>query len=80
MVSLSATDRESTRDLLAKIAERLAVRWEEAATVPSFADGEDKAGDASDADGEAESQEATPELTSLGELLGWSRRGRAARA
>ncbi|MEO5728521.1 MAG: GTPase HflX [Byssovorax sp.] len=81
MVALSATDRESTRDLLAKLAERLAVRWEEAATVPSFAEGEEKNVDGDEPDGEADSQqEDTPELTTLGDLLGWSRRGRSARA
>ncbi len=81
MVALSATDRESTRELLAKLAERLAVRWEEAATVPSFAEGEEKEGAGEEAHGEADSQqEDTPELTTLGDLLGWSRRGRSARA
>ncbi|WP_437787538.1 GTPase HflX [Sorangium sp. So ce1097] len=44
-VLLSATDRETTRELLAKLAERLKSRWEEAATVPAYegeaaADGE----------------------------------------
>ena len=80
MVALSATDRESTRELLAKLAERLAVRWEEAATVPSFVEGEEKDGDVDEADRAADSQEDTPELTTLDDLLGWSRRGRSARA
>lgn len=35
-VLLSATDRETTRGLLTKIAERLKARWEEAALVPSY--------------------------------------------
>ncbi len=37
-VALSATDRESTRVLLARIAERLKDRWVEAAMVPTYVD------------------------------------------
>ena len=79
-VAISAMDRETTRDLLGKIAERLAARWEEAATVPRF-----EAALAAEGEGEESSlapapDESTPELTSLSDLLGWSRRPRAARA
>ncbi len=80
MVALSATDRESTRELLGKIAERLAVRWQEAATVPRFGEGESRGGEETEGEGELDSREDTPELTSLSDLLGWSRRGRTARA
>jgi GTP-binding protein HflX len=81
MVALSATDRESTRGLLGKIAERLETRWAEAAMVPTFGEGEGEV----EAEGgwgerEGEAEVGSPELTSLSDLLGWSRRGRAARA
>ncbi len=53
----SATDRETTRELLAKLAERLKSRWEEAAMVPTYeveaAEGEP--GDGGLFEGEAES-------------------------
>jgi GTP-binding protein HflX len=80
MVALSATDRESTRGLLGKIAERLETRWAEAAMVPTFGEGEGEV----EAEGgwgerEGEAEVGSPELTSLSDLLGWSRRGRAAR-
>lgn len=81
MVAISATDRESTRELLGKIAERLAVKWAEAAMVARFGEGEETDGEGVEEPlREQESSESTPELTSLSELLGWSRRGRAARA
>jgi GTP-binding protein HflX len=81
MVAISATDRESTRGLLGKIAERLETRWAEAAMVPQFGEGElESEGEEGNAFGEREPEEATSELTSLSDLLGWSRRGRAARA
>ncbi|WP_437968342.1 GTPase HflX [Sorangium sp. So ce260] len=35
-VLLSATDRETTRELLTKLADRLKSRWDEAATVPAY--------------------------------------------
>jgi GTP-binding protein HflX len=85
MVAISATDRESTRGLLGKIAERLETRWAEAAMVPQFG----VEGEGAEAEGEGEggwgereqaAEEGNPELTSLSDLLGWSRRGRAARA
>ena len=83
MVVISATDRESTRGLLGKIAERLETRWAEAAMVPTFGeDGEGEAessGEEGVATGEVESESSTPELTTLSDLLGWSRRRRAAR-
>jgi GTP-binding protein HflX len=80
MVAISATDRESTRGLLGKIAERLETRWAEAAMVPTFGEEgvvEDEGGWG---EREGEAEEGSPELTSLSDLLGWSRRGRAARA
>ncbi|XXX77855.1 GTPase HflX [Sorangium sp. So ce134] len=56
-VLLSATDRETTRELLTKLADRLKSRWEEAATVPVYAT-EAEGGELEDGglfDGEAES-------------------------
>ena len=79
-VAIAATDRETTRDLLGKIAERLAVRWEEAATVPRFDEEPEGDGDGQETQRAPEPDESTPELTSLSDLLGWSRRPRAARA
>jgi GTP-binding protein HflX len=79
-VAISATDRETTRDLLGKIAERLAVRWEEAATVPRFDEEPEGEGDGQETQRVPEPDESTPELTSLSDLLGWSRRSRTARA
>ena len=85
MVAISATDRESTRGLLGKIAERLAVRWAEAAMVPQFGDAESEGEEELEAGGSwgerasEGAEEGSPELTSLSDLLGWSRRGRAAR-
>ncbi|WP_437958652.1 GTPase HflX [Sorangium sp. So ce119] len=70
-VLLSATDRETTRELLAKLADRLKSRWEEAATVPAYevevADGE--LDDGGLFDGEAES------MTVLGPPSGSSAEG-----
>jgi GTP-binding protein HflX len=80
MVAISATDRETTRELLDKIAARLTVRWEEAATVPRFDDEPDGAGAEQESLRAPEPDESTPELTSLSDLLGWSRRARSARA
>jgi GTP-binding protein HflX len=73
MVAISATDRESTRELLGKIAERLETRWAEAAMVPQYG-----------VEGESEGQEEGAErsevdegaLTTLDEML----RGRKPRA
>jgi GTP-binding protein HflX len=80
MVAISATDRETTRELLDKIAARLTVRWEEAATVPRFDDEPDGDGAEQESLRAPEPDESTPELTSLSDLLGWSRRARSARA
>ncbi|WP_433933015.1 GTPase HflX [Sorangium cellulosum] len=56
-VLLSATDRETTRELLAKLADRLKSRWEEAATVPAYEAevADDALDDGGLFDGEAES-------------------------
>ncbi|WP_437571236.1 GTPase HflX [Sorangium sp. So ce542] len=57
-VLLSATDRETTRELLTKLADRLKSRWEEAATVPAYeaeAEGGELEEDGGLFDGEAES-------------------------
>jgi len=71
-VAVSATDRESTRRLLAMIAERLQERWTQAATVPSFAP-------EAEAEGEGDDSLAVPaeELTTLDEMLGGRRAKRA---
>ncbi|WP_438026887.1 GTPase HflX [Sorangium sp. So ce233] len=70
-VLLSATDRETTRELLTKLADRLKSRWEEAAMVPAYeaeaADGE--LDDGGLFDGEAES------MTVLGPPSGSSAEG-----
>ena len=38
-IAVCARDRETTRGLLAEIARRLKARWEQASTVPTFAEG-----------------------------------------
>ncbi|KYG07769.1 GTP-binding protein HflX [Sorangium cellulosum] len=57
-VLLSATDRETTRELLTKLADRLKSRWEEAAMVPAY-EAETEGGELEEEgglfDGEAES-------------------------
>jgi GTP-binding protein HflX len=76
-VLVSATSRETTHGLLAKIAERLKGRWEQAAMVPSYAVEEE-----GEADGEADGRPGQPdagaveatELTTLDEMLGARRR------
>ncbi len=66
----SANDRESTRPLLARIAERLRDRWSKAAMVPEY---EEEQAVADDADpGPLEAPE--PELTTLADLMGGRRR------
>jgi GTPase len=85
-VLVSATNRETTRRLLGKIAERLQGRWEQAAMVPSYAIAEDEAGDgngdedegASGARGGLASDPALEgaELTTVGEMMGERRRRR----
>ncbi len=78
VATVSATDRETTRKLLAMIADRLEDRWTQAATVPSFAAESDDA----DPDGDAGERPPTlEELTTIEQMLG-DRRGKrpAARA
>lgn len=65
-VLVSATDRESTRALLAEIAERLKDRWDAAATVPSYA--AEPGADGADAASEEHEPEAETSLTTLAEL------------
>jgi GTP-binding protein HflX len=65
---VSATDRESTRPLLARIAERLRDRWANAALVPEY-EVEDDGAEALDVAPPAEG-----ELTTLADLLGKRRR------
>jgi GTP-binding protein HflX len=81
-VLLSATSRETTRGLLAKIAERLKGRWAESALVPSYeadeageaeGDGLDAGGAPSPAQGSAD---GNAELTTLAEMTGERRRHR----
>ncbi|MDI3290879.1 GTPase HflX [Polyangium sp. 15x6] len=68
-VLVSATNRETTRALLATIADRLKDRWEQARTVPAYDVDEDEAseqaseGDAADAPAEPESLTTLAELT-----------------
>ena len=69
---VAATDRESTRGLLAMIAERLRRRWAEASTVPDWEDPEEAV-----ANDEPEMHPA--ELTTLAEMLGDRRRRPALR-
>ncbi|MDC0741210.1 GTPase HflX [Polyangium mundeleinium] len=73
-VLVSATNRETTRALLATIADRLKDRWEQARTVPAYDVDEDEAqageGDAADA---APAEEAESSLTTLAELTAGKR-------
>lgn len=71
-ICLSALERESTRGLLARIAELLAARWEEAATGPALVpDGPPSTANLDD----AEAHLADPdELTTVEELLAARRR------
>jgi GTP-binding protein HflX len=73
VVALSATDRESTRPLLAMIAARLQDRWAQAATVPTYAD----EAEPEDEGAPVEAEDAGS-LTTLTELLGDRKRHRAA--
>jgi GTP-binding protein HflX len=75
VAAVSATDRETTRKLLAMIAARLEDRWTQAATVPTFA-GEDEGAAADDA---GERPPTLDELTTLEQMLG-DRRGKRATA
>jgi GTP-binding protein HflX len=75
VAAVAATDRESTRQLLAMIAGRLEDRWTQAATVPSFsASGDDEAGDEGVFDAAA-----AAELTTLEQMIG-PRKGKRAAA
>jgi GTP-binding protein HflX len=73
MVALSATDRESTRLLLKKIAEQLEERWEQARTVPAPVLEEDEAAPPSEPPFPV--FEGAESLTTLDELRGGRRRG-----
>ncbi|UQA62488.1 GTPase HflX [Polyangium aurulentum] len=74
---VSATNRETTRVLLDKIAERLKDRWEQARTVPSY-EVEAEEADA-DADADADGEAALPEepesesMTTLAEMTAGKR-------
>ena len=72
---VSATDRETTRALLAKIAERLEGRWAQAKMVPSYDAGDEEAeGGAPDATEEADAPPPEDEsLTTLAELTAGKR-------
>jgi GTP-binding protein HflX len=69
---VSATDRETTRALLADIAARLSDRWAAAATVPSYASAPEPLDDEAEAD--AMEAPAPEELTTLSELEAHRRR------
>ncbi len=64
-ICLSALDRESTRGLLARIAERLAARWEQSARGPELVPEPAAAGD----DDSAEVEPAAEQLTTLDDML-----------
>jgi GTP-binding protein HflX len=75
VAAVAATDRESTRKLLAMIAGRLEGRWTQAATVPSFAvESDDEAGEEGVFDAAA-----AAELTTLEQMIG-PRKGKRAAA
>ena len=82
-VLISATDRESTRVLLGKMAERLKTRWDEAALVPAYemegdGAGEDEAAEeareAAAGDALWDGERGGESLTTLAELTGGARR------
>lgn len=73
-LALSATDRESTRPLLALIADRLQDRWARAATVPSY-DEVIEEEEEEDGGGEA-APEDIGALTTLADLMGDRKRKR----
>ena len=72
---MSATNRETTRVLLDKIAERLKDRWEQARTVPSY----EVEAEEADADADAGGDAALPEesesesMTTLAEMTAGKR-------
>ncbi|APR82019.1 GTP-binding protein HflX [Minicystis rosea] len=72
VVAVSATDRESTRPLLAMIADRLKDRWAQAATVPDFNHEEDAPAEEEPSEG----AEDTASLTTLADMLGDRKRKR----
>lgn len=83
VATVSATNRESTRDLLRQIAERLKGRWEQAATVPAHDAGEapdDASAHPRDPDDDLPSFEGAESLTTLGELLSGAPRRPSARS
>ncbi|MDC3960189.1 GTPase HflX [Polyangium jinanense] len=71
-VLVSATNRETTRALLATIADRLKDRWEQARTVPAYDVDEDEASEQA-SEGDAADASAEPELTTLAELTAGKR-------
>ena len=72
VVAVIATDRESTRPLLAMIAERLKERWDDAALTPHYASELDEPLLEDNI-----SETADPEaLTTLAEMLGHRKRAR----
>ncbi|NUQ73697.1 MAG: GTPase HflX [Polyangiaceae bacterium] len=74
-VLVSATSRETTHGLLAKIAERLKGRWAEAAMVPSYE--VEEAGEGENENGGAVAEgngEGDGEMTTLAEMTGERRR------
>jgi GTP-binding protein HflX len=77
VVALSATDRESTRTLLKKVAERLEERWVQARTVPATALEDEEAAAPEEPFPVFEGAES---LTTLDELRGGGRRRDPARA
>jgi GTP-binding protein HflX len=72
VIALSARDRESTRTLLAEIADRLKERWTQAALVPTFALEDEPE---PEPDGEREASEEDGEsLSTLEAMLGYRHR------
>jgi GTP-binding protein HflX len=71
-ILVSATDRESTRPLLAAIAERLADRWERSAKTPPAAEPTDETGEPHDSHehGGAIGHGDAGEATTMAQLLG----------
>ena len=69
-LALSARDRESTRALLAMIADRLEDRWKKAALVPTFDLEEEAEAEANGANGSTSTEEAGADLTTLEAMLG----------
>ncbi|MDI1451361.1 GTPase HflX [Polyangium sp. 6x1] len=72
-VLVSATNRETTRALLATIADRLKDRWEQARTVPAYDVDEDEAEAGEGEAADAASTEDESSLTTLAELTAGKR-------